>query len=109
MPSGAGDIPLEYFTTMPFDSSIVVATPGALSELICNRAANLAEMLMVPVMGVVENFAPEGSTADTLGLYPVIASIAYKPEIRERADSGSLGSYDCEELEFFARMLADTL
>lgn len=110
MPSGAGDIPLEYYTTMPFDNSLIVAIPGEAARLSQLRAANLAEMLMVPVMGVVENFADKDfKLAEIYNELPVVASMEYDPALRSAADEGRLGAFETETFDFLARAIAESL
>ena len=78
MPSGAGDIPLEYYTTMPLDYALAVAEPGETGSGALRRAVNLADMLRVPVMGVVENFAGENTgIAASCETIPVVATLPY--------------------------------
>lgn len=110
MPSGAGDIPLEYYTTMPLDNSILVTIPGEAARLPALRSLNLAEMLMVPVMGVVENFAADGFEFPQLhpGL-PVLARMEYDPEIRRAADEGRLGALKTDYFDFLARAIEEAL
>ncbi len=108
MPSGTGDIPLEYYTTMPFDCSLFVITPGELSAESGLRAVNLCEMLRVPVMGIVENFAcDELSLSDKFSEIPVAASLGYEPGIRLAADRGALESYETDAFDFLARTIGE--
>ncbi len=108
MPSGAGDIPLEYYTTMPFDCSLFVITPGAYGAISGRRAVNLAEMLLVPVMGLVENFAAEGFALDAcFDDIPTAASLPYDAALRAAADAGRLESYETDALDFLAKMIND--
>ena len=108
MPSGAGDIPLEYYTTMPLDMALSVAEPGELSSGSARRAINLADMLRVPVMGIVENFAEEDMElpASCKGI-PVAASLAYDPALRRAASAGELGAYETEALDYLARAITE--
>lgn len=108
MPSGAGDIPLEYYTTMPLDYALAVAEPGELSAGALRRAINLADMLRVPVMGVVENFAREDmDIAQSCASIPVVASIPEDGALRRAASRGGLGSYETERLDYLARAICE--
>lgn len=108
MPSGAGDIPLEYYTTMPLDYALAVAEPGETSSGALRRAINLADMLRVPVMGIVENFAEEGmEIAQSCGTVPVVASLPYDPALRRMASEGTLGQYETEALDYLARAVGE--
>ena len=110
MPSGAGDIPLEYYATMPMDYSLCVATPGELASVSVLRAINLAEMLMVPVMGIVENFAdPDFALSEKYGDIPVVASVGYDPGLRKAADMGQLGTFETDAFDYLAKAVGDLL
>ena len=57
MPPGTGDVPLTVFQSLPVDGIIVVTSPQQLVSLIVEKAVNMAAMMNVPVLGVVENMA----------------------------------------------------
>lgn len=108
MPSGAGDIPLEYYTTMPVDYALAVAEPGEASSGALRRAINLADMLRVPVMGVVENFAEaDMSLAASVETIPVVASLPYDASLRRLASDGKLAEYETEALDYLARAVSE--
>ena len=108
MPSGVGDVPLEYYTTMPLDYALAVAEPGELSSGALRRAINLADMLRVPVMGIVENFAEEDmSIAASCETVPVVASIPYDGALRRAASAGTLGAYETDRLDYLARAILE--
>ena len=108
MPSGAGDIPLEYYTTMPVDYSIAVAEPGETSSGTLRRAINLADMLRVPVMGIVENFAvPDMEIAASCATVPIVATLPYDPLIRKAASDGTLGQYETDAFDYLARAIGE--
>ena len=108
MPSGAGDIPLEYYTTMPLDYALAVGQPGELSAGALRRAINLADMLRVPVMGVVENFAREDMTLpENCSTIPVVASLPFDETLYKAAGSGTLGSYETDRLDYLARAICE--
>lgn len=108
MPSGVGDVPLEYYTTMPLDYAIAVAEPGEVSSGALRRAVNLADMLRVPVMGVVENFAREDmEIADSCKTLPVLASLPYDAALAKAASEGKLGAYETDALDYLARAVLE--
>ncbi len=108
MPSGAGDIPLEYYTTMPVDYALAVAEPGETSSGALRRAVNLADMLRVPVMGIVENFAePDMEIARACETIPVVASLLYDPRIRRLASEGKLYEYETDAFDYLARAVTE--
>ena len=57
MPPGTGDVPLTVFQSLPVDGIIVVSTPQNLVEMIVEKAINMANMMNVPVLGIVENMS----------------------------------------------------
>ena len=57
MPPGTGDVPLTVFQSIPVDGLIVVTTPQELVGMIVSKAVNMAQMMNVPVLGLVENMA----------------------------------------------------
>ena len=57
MPPGTGDVPLTVFQSLPLDGILVVTTPQELVSLIVSKAVNMAEMMNVPVLGIVENMS----------------------------------------------------
>ena len=57
MPPGTGDVPLTVFQSLPVDGIIVVTSPQELVGMIVEKAVKMAEMLNVPVIGLVENMS----------------------------------------------------
>lgn len=57
MPPGTGDVPLTVFQSLPVDGIIVVTSPQDLVSLIVKKAANMAKMMHIPVLGLVENMS----------------------------------------------------
>ena len=57
MPPGTGDVPLSVFQSIPLSGIIVVTTPQDLVETIVKKAVNMAKMMNVPVLGLVENMS----------------------------------------------------
>ncbi len=57
MPPGTGDVPLTVFQSLPIDGIIVVTSPQELVSMIVGKAVKMAEMMNVPVLGIVENMA----------------------------------------------------
>lgn len=57
MPPGTGDVPLTVFQSIPVDSIIVVTSPQDLVSMIVEKAMRMAEMMNIPVLGLVENMS----------------------------------------------------
>ena len=57
MPPGTGDVPLTVFQSIPLDGIIIVTTPQDLVGMIVQKAVNMANMMNVPILGIVENMS----------------------------------------------------
>lgn len=122
MPPGTGDVALTVFQSLPVDGIVVVTTPQDLVKMIVNKAYNMAEMMQVPVLGLIENMSyyecPDckkridifGSsrideTASELNL-PVLAKLPINPDINRLVDDGKISDVQCSELDEFVDALA---
>ena len=106
MPPGTGDVPLTVFQSVPIDGIVVVTTPQDLVGMIVQKAVNMAQMMNVPVLGIVENMSyikcPDcgrkisvfgESQVDALALeygIPEVAKLPIDPELTKAADSGKI-------------------
>lgn len=57
MPPGTGDVPLTVFQSLPVDGIIIVTSPQELVSMIVAKAVNMAKMMNVPILGLIENFS----------------------------------------------------
>lgn len=57
MPPGTGDVPLTVFQSLPLDGIIIVTTPQELVSMIVKKALNMAQLMNIPVIGLVENMS----------------------------------------------------
>ena len=57
MPPGTGDVPLTVFQSLPIDGIVIVTSPQELVSMIVGKAVKMAEMMDVPVLGIVENMS----------------------------------------------------
>ena len=57
MPPGTGDVPLTVFQSLPVDGIIIVTSPQDLVGMIVAKAVNMANMMDIPVLGIVENMS----------------------------------------------------
>ena len=121
MPPGTGDVPLTVFQSLPVDGVIVVTAPQALVGMIVTKAVRMAEMMNVPVLGLVENysfFRCPGcggehpvfgeSTIDALGeelSLPVLAKLPIDPALAQAVDEGRVESYQPNPMAEVARRL----
>lgn len=106
MPPGTGDVPLTVFQSIPLDGIIVVTSPQELVSMIVGKAVKMAEMMNVPIIGLVENMSyavcPDcgkqikvfgeshiEETAQKFGL-KVLAKLPIDPETAGLVDKGLL-------------------
>lgn len=57
MPPGTGDVPLTVFQSLPVDGIVIVTSPQELVSMIVQKSMTMAEMMQIPVIGLVENFS----------------------------------------------------
>ena len=57
MPPGTGDVPLTVFQSLPIDGIIVVTSPQDLVSMIVTKAVRMAQLMNIPVLGLVENMS----------------------------------------------------
>ncbi|MEA5004090.1 MAG: Mrp/NBP35 family ATP-binding protein [Christensenella sp.] len=122
MPPGTGDVPLTVFQSLPVDGIIVVASPQELVSMIVGKAVQMANMMDIPILGLVENMSylacPDcgkeisvfgeshiEETAEKYGL-SVLARIPLDPHIAQAADKGTIGEIEGEWLDSAADVVA---
>lgn len=106
MPPGTGDVPLTVFQNLPIDGIVVVTTPQDLVTMIVKKAYNMANLMNVPIIGLVENMSyfecPDcgkkhsifgeskiEEVAEELGL-PVLARLPINPKTAALVDKGAV-------------------
>lgn len=121
MPPGTGDVALTVFQSLPVDGIVIVTTPQDLVKMIVNKAFNMAKIMNVPVLGLVENMSyyqcPDcgkkhnifgesqiDETAAELGV-PVLAKLPIDPSVAKLVDEGRVEDVDCPELDEFVSAL----
>ena len=57
MPPGTGDVPLTVFQSIPVDGVVIVTSPQELVSMIVEKAVKMAQMMNIPILGLVENFS----------------------------------------------------
>ena len=57
MPPGTGDVPLTVFQSIPVDGIIIVTSPQELVSMIVSKAVKMAEMMNIPILGLIENMS----------------------------------------------------
>ena len=104
MPPGTGDVPLTVFQSLPIDGIIIVTSPQDLVSMIVTKAVKMANMMHIPVLGFVENYAylqcPDcGKKIEVFGKshldqvaaefnLPILARLPIDPSVAEAYDNG---------------------
>lgn len=57
MPPGTGDVPLTVFQSLPVDGIVIVTSPQELVSMIVTKAVSMANMMNIPILGIVENMS----------------------------------------------------
>lgn len=121
MPPGTGDVALTVFQSLPVDGIVIVSTPQDLVKMIVSKAFNMAKMMKVPVLGLVENMSyftcPDcgkkhaifgnskiDETAAEFGL-PVLAKLPVDPAVNALVDEGRVEDVDCDAIDEFVSVL----
>ncbi len=115
MPPGTGDVPLTVFQSLPVDGIVIVTSPQDLVSMIVKKAYNMANMMDIKVLGVVENYSylacpdcgkilkPFGEShidevAKELHL-EVLGKLPLDPEFAAIADAGKIYSREIKDLD----------
>ena len=125
MPPGTGDAPLTVFQSLPLDGILIVTSPQELVGMIVGKAVQMAQMMNVPILGLVENMSyalcPDcgkhinvfgDSHVDEIGAkykVPVLAKMPIDPELAKEADAGMIEMYAGDYLDGAAQAVAKLL
>ena len=121
MPPGTGDVPLSIFQSIPLDGIIIVASPQELVSMVVEKAVKMAEMMNIPIVGVVENMSylvcpdcgkeiplfGQGKTqaaAQAHGL-KLLARMPIDPKLAELTDAGRIEDFEGGWLDPLAGIL----
>ena len=124
-PPGTGDVPLTIFQSIPLDGIIIVSSPQELVSMIVEKAANMANMMNIPVLGLVENMSyvkcPDcGKEIKIFGEshieevaekhgYDVLAKIPMDSKLAALVDKGWIEMMDNDYLETAATVIENRL
>ena len=125
MPPGTGDVPLTVFQSIAVDGIIVVTSPQELVSMIVSKAVKMAEMMNIPIIGLVENMSyfqcPDcgkehkifgNSNIDEIAKkhdLKVLAKLPINPKIAAAADKGMIELFDGDWFEAVAKILEEKL
>lgn len=114
MPPGTGDVPLTVFQQIPIEGIVVVTSPQELVSMIVRKAVNMADMLKVPLLGLIENMSyfkcsDCGARHEIFGAshisemaaiydFPAMARIPFLPDLAHACDAGSIETWALENI-----------
>ena len=115
MPPGTGDVPLTVFQSLPLDGIIIVTSPQELVSMIVSKAVNMAKLMDIPILGIVENMSyvecPDcgrkinvfgesktDAVAADFGL-KVLAKLPLDPVLANNCDNGLIELFEGDYME----------
>ncbi len=118
MPPGTGDVPLTVFQSLPIDGIIVVTSPQELVGIIVEKAVKMAEMMNIPILGLVENMSyykcddcgkehkifGESHIDDIAGKYDIstVSKLPMNSKLASACDAGTIELFEGEWLDNMA-------
>lgn len=121
MPPGTGDVPITVFQSLAVDAIVIVTSPQELVSMIVSKAVKMAELMEIPILGLVENMSyfkcPDNgkeykifgdSHIDEIAQkydLDVLAKLPIDPRFAESCDKGMLEFFDGELLDSMAEVL----
>ena len=121
MPPGTGDVPLTVFQSLPVDAIVIVTSPQELVSMIVKKAVNMASLMNIEVLGLVENYSylicpdcgkvirPYGkSKIEELAKEDntsVLAQLPIDPSLAELCDNGMIENFEGDYLDRCADIL----
>ncbi|MBQ3104105.1 MAG: Mrp/NBP35 family ATP-binding protein [Oscillospiraceae bacterium] len=110
MPPGTGDVSLTVFQSIPLDGIIIVASPQELVSMVVEKAVKMAELMEVPIIGLVENMSyvacpdcgkkiylfGEGKTEEAAARHglPLLAQMPIEPKLAALVDEGRIEDFE---------------
>ena len=121
MPPGTGDVPLTVFQSLPVDGIIIVTSPQELVSMIVAKAVKMAEMMNIPILGLVENMSyfvcPDCDNLHSIfgeshieeiakdHSIPVFTKLPIDPKLTEGCDKGMIEAFEGDYLDNIAEAL----
>ncbi len=112
MPPGTGDVPLTVFQSLPLDGIVIVTSPQELVSMIVEKAVRMAQLMSIPVLGIVENMSylkcpdcgkeikvfGESNIEETARQYglDVLARVPIDPALASLCDKGVIELLECD-------------
>ena len=124
MPPGTGDVALTVFQSIPLDGIVVVTSPQDLVSMIVGKALKMANMMNIPILGLVENMSyiecpdcgkkisvfGESHILDVAGEYhvPVLAQMPINPALASACDKGTIEELETNALNDAVNLILET-
>lgn len=121
MPPGTGDVPLTVFQSITLDGILMITSPQDLVSLIVSKAVNMATMMKIPVLGLIENYSyikcphcnekisvfGKSKAADIANEFNIklLAQMPIDPEMSTLCDNGEIEKTDNHDLDAVIEML----
>ncbi len=121
MPPGTGDVPLTVFQSIPVNGIVIVTSPQELVSMIVEKAVKMANMMNIPVLGIVENMSyfecpnchekhsiyGESNIEEIAKKYDItnIAKLPVNPKLAAACDKGMIELFDGNWLDDFSKKL----
>ena len=121
MPPGTGDVPLTVFQSIKLDGIIIATTPQDLVSMIVTKAINMAKMMNVPIIGIIENMSylkcphcgedialfgkSHSAEAAVENGIPLLGRIPLDPELAALSDEGRIEQADTSIMMSTVRIL----
>ena len=125
LPPGTADIPLTVMQIIPISGVIIVSTPQDLTTMIVRKAANMAQKLDKPILGVIENMSylyvaeidkrielfgkSRGEEMAQAVRAPLLGQLPIDPELAKLCDEGEIERYTSDAFTSMAQTFTQTL
>ena len=123
MPPGTGDVPLSVFQSIVPDGIIIVTSPQDLVGMVVEKAVNMAEMMHIPIVGLVENMSyftcpdcgkniaiyGEGKTEEAAARHGLecLAKMPIDPALARLTDAGRIEDFEGHWLDGVVKRLEE--
>lgn len=124
MPPGTGDVPLTIFQQYPIDGIIIVTSPQELVSMVVTKSINMAKMMYINTVGIVENMAyikcpkcsekvrvfgdeSSKSTIEKTGI-KVLAELPIDPALAKLVDKGEIEEYETDAFNDIVKILEES-
>jgi len=121
LPPGTSDASLTVMQSMPLSGVVLVTSPQDLAGMVVRKAAQMAQRMGAPILGVVENmsyvtcpkcgmridvFGPSHASATALKMgSTLLGKLPLDPELARRCDAGEIEEYEAASFELIADQL----